>query len=199
MTLHVQFMTIIMMVSGGFYLGMALDTFRRFSWHWKKRAFLKYFLEIGFWLVQSLILFYVLYRVNNGELRLYVFLSCLLGFATYQALASNIYKQLLESIVRILRTIYRFFERLIQVLVITPIVWILKTIYMMVLWVIRLVMTVLLWVLSTLFYPIRRLVGFIYQRSPKKIHHFLYKFVRIYSTIKHTCIKWLQFITFKRR
>src|SRR5699024_4293439 len=100
MTLHVQLLTMIFMVLSGLYLGMALETFRRFSPLWRKNKFLVYFLEICFWLVQTLIIFYVLYRVNAGELRLYIFVACLLGFATYQALIASLYKRLLEQVVK---------------------------------------------------------------------------------------------------
>src|SRR5699024_12815245 len=130
MTLHVQFMSLISMVIGGFYLGMAIDTFRRFSTYWERNVFFKYLLEICFWLMQSLILFYVLFRVNDGEIRFYIFLSCLLGFATYQALAASIYKQLLEGVIRIVRSIYRFFKRLIEVLIIIPVKWLVTTLFM---------------------------------------------------------------------
>lgn len=199
MTLHVQFLTMLMMILGGFYLGVALDTFRRFSWHWKHNVFLKYFLEICFWLSQSLILFYFLYHVNAGELRLYIFLSCLLGFAAYKALAASFYKQLLEIFIRILRGIYHLFERIVQLLIISPIKWIFRVIFSVTLWVIQLIFTILFWLLKVLLYPIKGFLKFIYQRLPKRFQDILYKFAGFYSTIKNICIKVLQYITFKRR
>src|SRR5699024_8882996 len=56
--------------------------------YWKNKWFINYVMEICFWLTQTFLLFYVLFRINGGELRVYVFLACLLGFAMYQALAS---------------------------------------------------------------------------------------------------------------
>jgi len=188
-----------MMILGGFYLGMAVDTFRRFSWHWKRHVFLRYFLEICFWLMQSLILFYLLFRVNNGEIRFYIFLSCLLGFATYQALAASVYQKLLEVIIRILRGIFQFVKRLIQVLIVSPVKWLFMIAFTIVLWVLQLISTILYWVLKVLFFPFGALITFVYQRLPKKVHRFLYKFAGFYSTMKNIYIKCLQYITFKRR
>src|SRR5699024_11891782 len=37
-------------------------------------------LELGFWFIQTAVLFYILFKVNEGELRIYVFLACLLGY-----------------------------------------------------------------------------------------------------------------------
>src|SRR5699024_2786866 len=199
MTLHVQFMSLISMVIGGFYLGMAIDTFRRFSTYWERNIFFKYSLEICFWLMQSLILFYVLFRVNDGEIRFYIFLSCLLGFATYQALAAFIYKQLLEGVIRIVRSIYRFFKRLIEVLIIIPVKWLVTTLFMVVLWVVQLIFTILFWILEMLFFPLGALINHIYQRLPKKVHRYLYKYAGIYSTIGNIYVKCVQYITFKRR
>src|SRR5690625_1289933 len=90
MTLSTQFITMLAMTSGGFYLGVVLDTFRRFASSWKNRIIFSYVMETSFWLTQVIILFYVLFRVNGGELRLYIFLACLLGFTIYQVLAAKI-------------------------------------------------------------------------------------------------------------
>src|SRR5699024_7662571 len=130
---------------------------------------------------------------------LYMFLSCLLGFAAYQALAAALYKRLLEMVIRILQGIYRFFKRLIEILIIAPIKWLLMVILSIALWIIRLVFTVLIWILNVLFYPVKVLIAIIYKRLPKKVYSFLYKYAGFYSTMKNTCIRWLEYITFKRR
>src|SRR5690625_5859173 len=75
MTLNVQFLTMLFMVVSGFYLGIALETFRRFSPLWRHRPVLVYIFEVSFWLIQTFIIFYVLYKVNAGELRVYIFLA----------------------------------------------------------------------------------------------------------------------------
>ena len=79
MTLSIQFITMAAMVLSGIYLGVIRDTFQRFAIYWKGRKLLSYLLEIIFWILQTLVVFYVLFLVNAGEIRLYIILACLLG------------------------------------------------------------------------------------------------------------------------
>src|SRR5690625_1760968 len=106
MTLDTQFLTMIFMVLGGLYLGIAKDTFRRFSPYWKNKRFINYAMEICFWLTQTFLLFYVLFRINGGELRFYVFLACLLGYAMFQAFDSDLSILLLIDIICVLYSTY---------------------------------------------------------------------------------------------
>lgn len=192
-------MTMLAMVLGGFYLGMILDTFRRASPHWKNSVFLTYFMEISFWFSQTLLLFYILYRVNAGELRFYVFVACLLGFASYQALAATAYKRLLEHMIRIALSIYRFFAKAIHVLVVTPIVFVFTLIFSAVAYTIQVLFIVLLTIGKIIFAPFKWVSMLIYGLLPEIIKNYLHKIAGFYSTIENICKKWLKYIKFKRR
>lgn len=145
MTLSTQFLTLITMALSGFYLGIAQETFRRFTVYWKGRLFLTYFLEILFWMMQAGILFYILYRVNQGELRIYIVLASLFGFSAYQALAKQVYKRLLERLIRIFKAIYQGIEKLIKILLISPLRWIFFTFYRMIKAILIGVMKIIIW------------------------------------------------------
>ncbi|MBM7601288.1 spore cortex biosynthesis protein YabQ [Virgibacillus halotolerans] len=199
MTLSVQFITMITMVLCGFYLGIIKDTYYRFRPYWKERLILTYLLEICFWLTQTVLLFYVLFRVNGGELRFYIFVACLLGFSIYQALARSIYIKVLERVILMVAAIYRFIARLIQVLFITPIKWIVKAIFTIILFIIHVVGVVLLFLLKILLFPIKGLLKLLYRLLPKRLKKLLYKLAGFYSTMKNITTKWMKYITFKRR
>ncbi|WP_188456137.1 spore cortex biosynthesis protein YabQ [Virgibacillus oceani] len=199
MTLSVQFMTMIAMVLAGFYLGIIQDTYRRFTRHWKGKVFLTYFIEVLFWLSQTLILFYVLFRVNAGELRFYVFLACLLGFAAYQALAANLYKRLLERVIKIVLVCLRFIKKLVQMIIINPIKFVIQTLITVILFIGHVLVTILLFILKLLYTPLKWVFMTIYRFLPKKIQNFLHKLAGFYSTMKNICIKWLKYFKFKRR
>lgn len=190
MTLHVQLLTMIFMVLSGLYLGMALETFRRFSPLWRKNKFLVYFLEICFWLVQTLIIFYVLYRVNAGELRLYIFVACLLGFATYQALIASLYKRLLEQVVKLIAATTRLLKRIVRILILSPIGWIIRTLISTV----TFMFFVLFQVITFILLPIKWLLQLAYYLLPKKIKEIFHKIVDFYSIIKNRLIKWVKSI-----
>ncbi|HLR74797.1 MAG TPA: spore cortex biosynthesis protein YabQ [Virgibacillus sp.] len=195
MTLDVQLITMLSMIIGGFYLGMAHDTYRRFAPYWKEKTFFVYLFEISFWLSQTGILFFLLYKVNAGELRLYIFAACLLGFSIYQVVAANIYKKVLEFVIRIIVAIYRWCRKVIQVLLITPLKWIFHIILTLILFSGQVVIKLLMIV----FLPVKWLIQLIYHLLPKKIKKNIPKSEGLYSIIENIYIKLRKFFSFKRR
>lgn len=187
------------MVLGGFYLGIAQETFRRFARHWKSRTFLAYFMEVSFWLTQTFILYYILFRVNSGELRVYVFVAGLLGFSIYQVIAANIYKRLLERLIVIGIDIYEFLARVVNSLVFTPVKYIVQAMITIILFIVNAIFVVLKYVLFILLSPIKWMLNVIYRMLPKKIHVFFHNLAGFYSKIKNIYKKWLEYIALKRR
>ncbi|SFD73284.1 spore cortex biosynthesis protein YabQ [Lentibacillus persicus] len=199
MTLSVQFITMLSMTAGGFYLGIALDTFRRLAVFWKQRVLLVYCMEIGFWLAQTLLLYYVLFRANSGELRFYVFLALLLGFSMYKALAANFYKTLLEHVIRAIAAVFRFIERLVIIFIIKPIKFILQMFLAIIIFIAKLLWEILRYSVIIVFTPAVWLYRRIFQIFPETIQKKLHKVAGIYSTIKNKCKKWLNDRKAKRR
>lgn len=72
MTLTTQFLTMISMAAMGSYLGAAIDTYNRFLFRSKRKSWLVFLNDIFFWILQGLIFFYVLFVINQGELRFYI-------------------------------------------------------------------------------------------------------------------------------
>lgn len=195
MTLQIQFTAMISMIAGGFYLGLARDTFLRFSPIWKNRVILNYLLEIIFWTTQTTLLFFILYKVNTGELRIYIFIACLLGFAAYQAIAAPIYKKILERVIRLITAIYRVCHTIVNVLMITPVKWFIYA----TLWIIHSTLQVIIWVLKCILLPVRWLLKLIYNVSPQKVQKNIDKSVNVYSIINDTLKKWINALLFRKR
>src|SRR5699024_2919374 len=123
-------------------------------------------LEIGFWLLQTFLLFYVLYRVNAGELGIYVFLACLLGFSAYKALFSSVYQRILERCIKIYVSIYKGCKKVVIVMIITPVKAILQFVFSLLLLMIRILLSVfnfVLWLMK----PLQMLMRFCYHRLPE--------------------------------
>jgi len=199
MTLDVQFMTMISMILGGIYLGVALETFRRFSRAWEKNTILLYIMEICFWLIQSFVLFYILFRVNGGEIRVYVILAGCLGFAIYKALVARIYIRILERFIIIVASIYRLFVRIINGIIITPIKYVIQFIISLLIWTFKGITVLITFFLTIVFGPIFWILKKVYHLLPKRVQQFLYKLVDFYSTIENITIKIAKFIKIKRR
>ena len=195
MTLQVQFLTMVTMIIGGLYLGVARDTYLRFSPYWRRRIILRYVFEIAFWMIQTILLFYILYRVNAGELRAYIFVACLLGVSIYKVFFASLYRRVLEWIIRLLLIIYRTCKEIIRVLVIVP----LKGIVYLILLIVQFTFSILFFILKWIFAPLGRAVAFIFSLLPKKLQKIIRKLIGFYSIIKNTSIKWVKNILSKRR
>jgi len=198
-SLNVQFMTMLTMICGGFYLGMALDTFRRFSIYWRRPVWLLYTIEVLFWLIQTVILFYLLFTANQGEIRMYIFAAALLGFAAYQALAKKVYRQLLEYLIRIISAIIRVFVNIVRILIIVPIKGLITIVLAVLLFLIQAVLTIVGFILKIILLPFKWIFAIVWRLLPKSAKNFVHKYQGLYSTMKESCIKCLKWIKLKRR
>lgn len=180
MTLQVQVFTMLAMILSGIYVGVVRETYNRFKHHWHKYAFLTMMAEVLFWLTQTVLLFYVLYRVNNGELRVYLFFALLLGFSIYRALLQFLYREMLE-----------LFVRAIKSLIIDPIIWIVRVCVSVVLSLYRMLKAVVLFLIGLLMSCIKVLFRLLRWLIPKKVYINITRFASFCSTIVSNLKKWL--------
>src|SRR6476659_5920333 len=111
MTLSTQFLTMISMIGMGSLFGAMFDTYQRFLKRPKQKAWIVFINDLLFWMIQALLIFYTLFLVNNGELRFYIFIALVCGFAAYQSLFKGLYLSLLETIIRSIIGLYRFLKK----------------------------------------------------------------------------------------
>ncbi|MDX5475399.1 MAG: spore cortex biosynthesis protein YabQ [Bacillaceae bacterium] len=182
MSLTVQFYTMIAMIGVGAWLGIAVDTYNRFLKRENRAKWIVFCNDILFWLLQGLIAFYVLLLVNEGELRFYILIALVCGFAAYQALLKYVYLSLLETIIQIVISIYKFIYNLVMKLIVKPIKWVVQAFIATIIFLSGLLYSVgkflvkFIWktfILLTL--PIKWLFVVIWKLLPKKMTDFLLK------------------------
>lgn len=122
MTLTTQFITMAAMIASGILFGAMLDTYQRFLNRPKRKSWIAFINDILFWTAQALLIFYVLYLVNKGEIRFYIFIALLCGFAAYQALVKRLYLWLLERVIQAGVWLGRLFAKTVQLLVFKPVI-----------------------------------------------------------------------------
>src|SRR5690625_4332661 len=105
MSLHTQIITMGAMIGGGIYIGIANDTYQRFASWWRRLAILRYSSEILFWLMQTFLLYYVLYQLNSGQIRFYFFIALAFGFVFYITFLQATYKKMLHIFILIVKKI----------------------------------------------------------------------------------------------
>ncbi len=127
MSLTTQFVTMLTMIGMGNWLGVSIDTYTRFFKRRRARLFV-FLNDLLFWIMQGLLLFYVLFHVNEGEIRGYIFIAILCGYASYRALFQKPYKWTLEICIQAVIVAYRFILKIIYLVIVRPIRFIFRLI-----------------------------------------------------------------------
>ncbi|RHW31814.1 spore cortex biosynthesis protein YabQ [Neobacillus notoginsengisoli] len=177
MTLTTQFMTMAAMIASGFFFGAMLDTYQRFLNRPKRKSWIAFINDILFWAVQALLIFYVLYLVNKGEIRFYIFIALLCGFAAYQALFKKIYLWMLEKVIRAGRWLGRIFAKTVRLLIFKPVTGLIQLAIIIVLFMAKGVLallafagkSVLFIVQIILFTPLKKIFLIVWKVLPKGI------------------------------
>jgi spore cortex biosynthesis protein YabQ len=185
MTLTTQFMTMLAMIGMGGMFGASLDTYQRFLKRTERKRWAVFINDILFWLLQGLAIFYILFLVNQGELRLYVFLALLCGFAAYQSLFKRIYLKLLEMLISMFISIYSFFVKFLKIFVINPIYALLSAVVAVIIMLGKATLALFLFqykaiilILKILTQPLKWIFMLIWRLLPKHIKKTVDKFYR---------------------
>ncbi|WP_226530432.1 spore cortex biosynthesis protein YabQ [Metabacillus niabensis] len=211
MSLTTQFYTMLAMVGMGSWIGVALDTYGRFLKRPLRARWVVFINDFMFWVVQGLILFYLLLLVNEGELRIYIFLALLCGYAAYQGLLKQIYLKLLEYFIQTSIRLYNIIKKIGQVLLVQPIRALIQLIIVIVLGIVKVIWTLLKWafqfvysLVKILLAPVKWVGRLLWRLVPLQIRQFitriLYKLAGYQNKIKNTFNKlklWWQRLTKK--
>jgi len=202
MTLSTQFMTMLAMVSMGLFFGISLDTYQYFLKRPIRKRSIVFIHDILFWILQALLMFYVLFLVNKGEVRIYLVLALLLGFAMYKSLFQALYLRLLKAIISFCIHSYRFFIKLFMNIVYKPIKSILQLLLSIIITLGKGLMAlvsgifrVLRFIIKILFKPIEWLLSLLWLIVPKKVKLFVErissKLAGYYFKIKKYLKEWV--------
>lgn len=179
------------MVLSGIYLSFATETYYRISRLWKKRIVFRYGCELMYWISQTMLLYAVLYRVNYGQLRLYIFLACFCGVSIYIVLFQRSYKRVLEWLIETGQKIAKKLLRFFYVLLFNPLYRLVRFLLQIVRFIFVYSYRFILSLINILFFPLRRLLRFAKIKFVKKLEKGT-QTRSICSTIKDKLIKWFK-------
>ncbi|SHN37458.1 spore cortex biosynthesis protein YabQ [Gracilibacillus kekensis] len=185
MTLSTQFITMITMILSGVYLGASYHTFKRLERLWLTSITWKYLLEILFWLLQAVVLYVILFLINEGILRFYVFLAVICGYAMFKSLFEQVFSRVIGVVFRILHDIYRFIYRTIELLIVKPVVFIITVLFVCITRLFTIIITILVSILKAISWPFKMIFTALAKLIPKNAQKYLHPFYRIYSKIKN--------------
>ncbi|MGM0877684.1 MAG: spore cortex biosynthesis protein YabQ [Bacillota bacterium] len=185
MSLTTQFYTMLAMVGMGGWIGAALDTYGRFLKRPLRARWVVFINDFMFWVVQGLILFYLLLLVNEGELRIYIFLAVLCGYAAYQSLLKQIYLRILERLIQTSLSIYRFMLKVGHVMIVKPIIGLVQLLIVILLGTLNFLWRLTKWAFQFLYslvkillVPVRLLLMLLWKLVPRSVRSFLIRNIR---------------------
>jgi len=158
MTLSTQFLTMLSMVGMGTLFGAMFDTYQRFLNRPKRKHWIVFFNDLLFWVIQALIIFYTLFLVNNGELRFYIFIALVCGFAAYQCMFKGVYLWFMELLISAAISVYRFLKNTLNLLIYKPVVSLVQLVIFMILLLGRGLFSLVKFVLRVLLFIVKVLI-----------------------------------------
>jgi spore cortex biosynthesis protein YabQ len=183
MTLSTQFLTMISMIGMGALFGVMFDTYQRFLHRPKRKQLLVFLNDVLFWMIQALLIFYVLFQVNKGEVRLYIFIALLCGFAAYQSMVKHIYLRLLEIVISTVIWMINFLKKTFIFIIYKPVRGIIKLAIFIILLIgrglftlVKFILKVLLLCIKLVIKPIGKILLIFWKLLPKGIKKNVEKF-----------------------
>ena len=120
--MHNQVYAFAIFILNGFLIGLLFDIFRILRKSFKTPDFITYIEDIIFWILSGAMLLYSIFKFNNGELRLYIFIGVFIGTLIYMLVFSSLLINVSVYIINIIK-------KIIETLIIKPIKFIIKIIY----------------------------------------------------------------------
>jgi spore cortex biosynthesis protein YabQ len=202
MTLTIQFYTLLAMIGMGSGFGAALDTYSRFLNRSERKRWVVFIHDFLFWIIQGLLIFYVLFLVNEGEFRLYLFLALLCGFSAYQALFKGFYQRFLEFLIILVIKLARFIANSVHMLIFLPIKWVIVAVLAIIVGIGKFVLALLKWagkillfILTIFWRPLKWILTYIWNLLPvfvtKNVGKFYNKGKGILLKIKNSIFRTL--------
>lgn len=202
MTLTIQFYTLLAMIGMGSGFGAALDTYSRFLKRSERKRWIVFIHDFLFWIIQGLLIFYVLFLVNEGEFRLYLFLALLCGFSAYQALFKGFYQRFLEFLIMLVIKMARFITNSVHMLIFVPIKWVIVSVIAIIFGIGKFVLALLKWagkillfILNIFWRPLKWILIYIWNLLPlfvtKNVGKFYNKGKGILLKIKNSIFRTL--------
>lgn len=121
MSLQVQFLTLASVALAGIGMGAVFDGYRVAARELKAGRIWIPMFDLLYWLLGALVVFRVLLEVNEGEVRLPVFLGYFIGLAFYFWLLSDPVIRLYRLLAAAVRSVFRFAVRAADALVVRPV------------------------------------------------------------------------------
>ena len=102
----------VIFILNGFLIGILFDIFRILRKSFKTKDIVTYIEDILFWIITGIFLLYSVFKFNNGEIRLYMFIAILIGVLLYMLILSS---YIIKINVKIITSIKKLFQKIFNI------------------------------------------------------------------------------------
>ncbi|WP_067841257.1 spore cortex biosynthesis protein YabQ [Amphibacillus sediminis] len=185
MSIDTQLLSFLIMSVVGIYLGCMFDTNERIVKAIKEKKLLCLPFQFMFWLAQGFIAFYILVKINGGQVHLYFILSLVAGFLLYNLLFRRLYQQLLEGMITLVKYIVRLISQLVYFILIKPIM----LLYKLIMFILGLILAAVNGLIRLILRLITWFFKCIWALLPKNTKKYLVSIAGLYSKIENIIVK----------
>ncbi|WP_062201013.1 spore cortex biosynthesis protein YabQ [Massilibacterium senegalense] len=185
MSLYLQFESMLAIFILGILFGCCFDTYLRLVRKYKRNRIRIFISDIFFFIGYGFLFFYLIYLVNEGTVRFYMFLANLLGFSVYQVLLQKYFLNFLEFSLRFMLKLYMIVRKLLQFFFIEPIRYILKLLVLFVMIMCKVILFLLRPVQFLLYHSIWKHLPFSFRDKTQK-------WIQMLPEKKNEWLHWLK-------
>jgi spore cortex biosynthesis protein YabQ len=120
------FQYVALLVACAWVMGAVFDVYNTVLTTSKWLRWLCPLLDFCFWLTAAVAVYYVIYRTDNGNLRVYTYVLLGLGYGLYWLLAHRVVIGVAYGVVAVIRVGIHFVQSLLTILLVRPITMVLR-------------------------------------------------------------------------
>ncbi|MBP1932476.1 spore cortex biosynthesis protein YabQ [Ammoniphilus resinae] len=191
MNIETQLVTMILMVACGVTMGLLYDTYRVMKGQTGMEGLLVLICDLLFWASCTFLVFGTLLRINEGIVRIYLFLGMGIGAWLYFVLFHTFYIKWFLRFIRLVKAIYRFVVRTIEILLVKPLIFLYKVVVAVIVAIALFIWRILLFIyqlFKKIFIPsgkyVKNLGGKALSSSKKKGAGFLKRLAKLFRRDK---------------
>jgi spore cortex biosynthesis protein YabQ len=168
-TLTGQAATMLSMLLCGLAMGTLYDTYRTMERRCRLAHWLVWISDFLFWISCIFLVFGTLLRVNEGIVRIYIFLGLGIGIVLYFLLFQRTYLRILNKLIAFSLWLYRVILQAGYYLLIVPALFLYRMLVSIVLFLVSVLLTTGKWVMRPFLFLGRKVGNWVWNRVKKPI------------------------------
>ncbi len=124
-----QLFSLITFILTGIVIGILFDFFRILRKSFKTSDWITYIQDILFWILTGLVILFSIFKFNNGEIRIYIFIGMIFGILIYMLTISKFIIKYSVLVIQLIKKIISYPINIIKKIIINPFVNVFKKIF----------------------------------------------------------------------